>query len=252
MTEYKGFSGNTEAAFKQMYAYLWSGSQTGDVVDGVIDHVGNALALRVTQTATASASVDVYRGLAVVQDSLLNGATPLLSDTTKTLDILTANPMGALPRNDIVAFDAATTSIRNILGTANASPTDPTVPATAVPLARLRHAANATTVPAASIDDLRVITRLAGTFVKTSEAAAGSATLASTAAATTRSVAITFPAGRFTAAPKVMVQNPANFFADPLLIWVTAISATGATINAYRNATAWGPATVDWIAVQSL
>jgi hypothetical protein len=48
------------------------------------------------------------------------------------------------------------------VGTPNAVPTDPSVPATAVPLARLRHAASATTVPASKIDDLREYTSLFG------------------------------------------------------------------------------------------
>lgn len=158
MTEYKGYNAATEAVFKQMFAYQWEGISTGQVRTGVLDPFGSGGPLRVTQTTTASSSVEVFRGMAIVQDSLLNGATPLLSNATKTLDVLGPNPMGATPRNDIVVFDAATTSIRNIVGTPNAAPTDPTIPATAVPLARLRHAASATTVPTAKIDDLRVWT----------------------------------------------------------------------------------------------
>jgi hypothetical protein len=69
--------------------------------------------------------------------------------------------MGATPRNDIIVFDSATTSIRAIIGTPNATPADPTVPTTAIPLARIRNLASATTIPAGQIDDLRVNTYLA-------------------------------------------------------------------------------------------
>jgi hypothetical protein len=73
--------------------------------------------------------------------------------------------MGGVPRNDLIVFDTATVSsgtggVRAITGTPNAVPTDPAVPATAVALARLRHAASATTVPTAKIDDLRAYTGL--------------------------------------------------------------------------------------------
>jgi hypothetical protein len=71
--------------------------------------------------------------------------------------------MGSVPRNDIVVADRATGSIRVIVGTANVTPTDPSVPTSAIKLARIRNAANATTVPSSAIDDLRVFTRVAGT-----------------------------------------------------------------------------------------
>lgn len=164
MAEFKAaVSGETEAQFRQFLSYLFKQASTAIAAKGVMDAVGDTLPLKVQQTATASANVEVLGGCAVVQDTVLNGVSPLLNNTTKTLDILGANPMGATPRNDIVVFDAATSSIRNLVGTPNASPVDPTVPATAVPLARLRHAASATTVPTAKIDDLRVFTSLAPT-----------------------------------------------------------------------------------------
>jgi len=97
-----------------------------------------------------------------VQSSVLAGASVLVNDTTKTLDVLVANPMGGLPRNDIVVFDATVPAVTVIIGTPNAAPTDPTVPTTAVRLARLRHAASATTIPTASIDQLQVLTYLRG------------------------------------------------------------------------------------------
>jgi len=152
-------AGNTEAQQKQALAFLLQQDSPGLASDGVLSGLG------VSQTATASASVVVAAGSGASQDTVLNGASMLVLDSPFTLDVLGANPVGGLPRNDVVVFDAATVSsgaggVRVLTGVPNASPTDPTVPATAVPLARLRHAASATTVPAAKIDDLRAFTHL--------------------------------------------------------------------------------------------
>lgn len=160
MTQFKGFLGLSEAQLRQTFSFLFKQDSVGLTTDGVLT------GLSVAQTASPSAAVIVAAGAAVVQDSVLNGVTPLVLDTTlPAFDVLTANPLGGLPRNDIIAFDAATLAsgtggIVAIIGTPNASPTDPTVPATAIALARLRHAASATTIPTAKIDDLRVFTNL--------------------------------------------------------------------------------------------
>lgn len=151
----------TEAQQKMALSFLFAQDSIGLASDGVLTGLG------VFQTTTASASVTVTKGAGVAQDSALNGASLLVNDTDITLDVLTANPVGGLPRNDLVVFDASTISggsggVRVLVGTPNASPTDPTVPATAIPLARLRHAASATTVPTAKIDSLRVKTSLFG------------------------------------------------------------------------------------------
>lgn len=160
MTVFKPLvSGETEQQFRQLFSSLFAitssplQSRTG---------VLGASGLRVRQTTTASASVTVDSGVSVSQSSVLTGVTPMVNDSTFTLDVLGANPMGGLPRNDIVVIDAGTSSIRVITGVANASPTDPAVPSSAVPLARLRHAASATTVPTSVIDDLRVFTAMRG------------------------------------------------------------------------------------------
>ena len=151
----------TEAQQKLALSFLLAQDSAGLATDGVLT------GLAVAQTTTASVSVAVGKGAGVAQDSVLNGASMLVLDTDLTLDVLTANPVGGLPRNDLVVFDAATLSsgtggVRAVIGTPNASPSDPAVPATAVPLARLRHAASATTIPTAKIDDLRVRTGLFG------------------------------------------------------------------------------------------
>ena len=151
----------TEAQQKLALSFLFAQDSAGLATDGVLT------GLAVAQTVTASASVVIGKGAGVVQDSVLNGASMLVLDTDLTLDVLTANPVGGLPRNDLIVFDAATVSggtggVRAVIGTPNASPTDPSVPATAIPLARLRHAASATTIPTAKIDPLLVQTSLFG------------------------------------------------------------------------------------------
>lgn len=149
-------AGNSEAQQKQALAYLFAQSSPGVAATGVL------AGLAVSQTTTASGSVLVAPGAAVVQASATAGVSELVNDTAKTLDVLTENPVGALPRNDVVVFDAAIPGLRAIVGSPNATPADPTVPATTVALARLRHAADATTIPAAKIDQLHVATSLAG------------------------------------------------------------------------------------------
>jgi len=152
-------AGNSEVQQREALAHLLT--PAGPLArTGVI---GGGGGLMVTQTTTASGSVLISAGAGVVQSAILDGAHLLANDTTKTLDIFTANPMGGIPRNDILVFDAVTATLAVIVGTPNVTPVDPTVPATALPLARLRQAASATTIPTAVIDDLRVWVGLRGT-----------------------------------------------------------------------------------------
>lgn len=138
--------GNSEAQDRLATSFLLAQTSPGLARTGVLS------GLAVSQTTTASGSVLVAAGAAPVQASVGTGVALLVNDTTRTLDVFTTNPMGGLPRNDIVAFDSVTKAIIAIIGTPNATPDDPTVPATACPLARLRHAASATTIPTAKID----------------------------------------------------------------------------------------------------
>ena len=142
-------AGNSEATEKKALNALFA-SASG-VLSGLV----------VTQTSTASGSVLIASGAALVHPSAVS-ASLLGNDTSKTLDVFTANPVGGLPRNDIVEFDQITATISVRVGTPNATPTDPTVPNTSVALARLRHAASATTIPTAKIDTLIVATTLRG------------------------------------------------------------------------------------------
>jgi len=148
-------AGNSEA--QQMEALSRLFAQTGTLAaTGVLD------GLVVTQASTANGTVLIAVGSAVVQSSMTAGASLLVCDSQKTLDIFTANPMGGLPRNDIIEFDSITATIIAHIGTPNATPTDPTVPATSVALARLRNLASATTIPTAKIDSLIVATTVRG------------------------------------------------------------------------------------------
>ena len=149
--------GNSEVQDMQAEAFLYASSgTTGIAASGVIE------GLVVTQTGTASGSVLIAAGACVNQASLGQGASRLINPSSKTLDIFTANPVGGLPRNDIVVFDSVTKLIAVIVGTPNATPTDPTVPATSVKLARLRNLASATAIDTAHIDTLIVATTLRG------------------------------------------------------------------------------------------
>lgn len=156
MTEFEALNaGNSEVQEKQWLSRLFA--QTG-----LLAAPGVMGGLVVSQNATADGNVLITAGSCVVQPSMGTGASLLVNDTQKTLNIFTANPMGGLPRNDIVVFDSVTATITVIVGTPNASPTDPTVPNTALALARLRHAASATTIPTAKIDSLITNTYLRG------------------------------------------------------------------------------------------
>lgn len=208
-------TGEQEAEFRQFLSYLFAQGSAGIAADGVL------AGLAVTQTSTASASVEVSVGAAVIQDTRTAGAFPMVSNAVETLDVLTANPLGGLPRNDLVVLDYATSSVRVIVGTPNASPTDPSVPATAVALARLRHFSSATTVPANRIDDLRV-----ATDVFSRDIWIGGYVDVNLTGGTSAFVDITFPAGTFPAAP---APNP-----------VAQTSAAGDNVAQFSNVTASG------------
>jgi hypothetical protein len=194
----------------------------------------------------------------VNQASLGQGADLLVNDTSKTLDIFTGNPMGGVPRNDIVVFDSVTSSIIVVVGTPNATPTDPTVAATRTPLARLRHAASATTIPTAKIDDLGVTTYLRGVSASAPYAeAAGVQTgysAGSHAPGTEIHATVTFPAGRFSVAPIVELtfqSIPGNtIYLDPR---VGTIKATSCEVYIYNTGTttvAYSGLSVGWTAKQ--
>jgi len=166
VTEFKYLNaGNSQAQDMLGTSFLFGQTSPGIAATGVLS------GLQVAQTATASGSVLIPVGAAAVQASLTAGVSELVNDTSKTLNVLTANPVGALPRNDVIAFNSVTSALEVVVGSANATPTDPTVASTSIRLARIRNAANATTIPTSAIDDLRVFTSLAGAVTPVASAA---------------------------------------------------------------------------------
>src|SRR5665647_2529813 len=135
--QYMG-GGNSEAQDRLATSFLLAQTSPGLATTGVLS------GLAVTQTPTASGAVLVAAGAAPVQASVGTGVALLVNDTQATLDVLTAHPMGGLPRNDIVAFDSVTKALIAIKGEPNATPDDPTVPATACRNRASAHAVSGT------------------------------------------------------------------------------------------------------------
>lgn len=147
-------AGSTEQAQMQATAFLLAQDTVGKAKNGVLSGLG------VTQTPTATSSIIVGAGAGVIQAATLDGASIVGDVQDSVIDVLGPSPVVGNPRNDIVVADRATGSIRVIIGAAAAIPADPAVPSSAIPLARLSHAAGATTVPTTAITDLRVFTTL--------------------------------------------------------------------------------------------
>ena len=146
------------------------GTATGSFAGGVgsVDRahgVVNASDFAVTQRgAGANMSVDVAAGSAWVRgtQSADQGAYHAYNDGTVNLSIASADPTN--PRIDLVvirvqdAFYSGATnsaSVTVVTGTAAASPSDPTLPANALVLARVRVLAGATSITTARITDVR-------------------------------------------------------------------------------------------------
>jgi hypothetical protein len=81
--------------------------------------------------------------------------------------------------------------------------------------------------------------------------ATGTATLSLPTANTSNSVAVTFPAGRFTAPPVVNLTRQTGIGGGSnVFYWPNAITATGFTLNGISNAVG-GAATIGWEATQA-
>jgi hypothetical protein len=153
--------------------------------------------------------------------------------------------MGALPRNDLVIFNVDTAAVEVVIGTPNASPTDPTVSANHIKLARIRNAGNATTIPSSAIDDLRVFTTLNGAS-GTPVTLSGTVTLTGNAT-DQRTATVTFSKA-FPATPTIMLQELTGMTSSTTTqsTWPTLESATGFQVNGIRNNTT--SLTVRWFA----
>jgi hypothetical protein len=84
---------------------------------------------------------------------------------------------------------------------------------------------------------------------KLGAAASGSATVPITAGATVASISVTFPAGRFTAAPAVLTTVNTGAQPDTFHSNAAGITATGCTIYGIRVNGA-SPFPVAWLAIQ--
>lgn len=228
MSEFKIGAGTTEDQLQQFFAYLFAQASTGTATTGVL------AGLSVVQTATASGSVLVNIGMAVAQSSLTAGADPLLNNSQKTIDVLGANPMGSVARNDLIVFNPASAAVELVVGIPNVTPDDPTAPTGSVPLARLAHTASATTVPTSRITDLRVFTRL-NTNVPT--VLTGTAVLTGDAT-NQRYLDVTFPTA-FPSTPTILLQSLTGMTSSGTTqsVWPSGESSTGFRVNGVRNNT---------------
>jgi len=122
--------------------------------------------LAVTQNSTPNMSVNVAAGVGYVRGTSvsLQGAYRCYNDATVNKSITAAH--ATLPRKDLIVaqvqddiHDASGFNrwiISVVDGTAAASPSDPTIPASSMKLARVNVAAADTAITNAEIDDLRI------------------------------------------------------------------------------------------------
>lgn len=88
--------------------------------------------------------------------------------------------------------------------------------------------------------------------LKTGAVAAGTASLALPTANTQNTVAVTFPAGRFTAPPVVNVTRSTGIGSGslPIFYWASGATTTGCNLSGI-SAAVGGAATIYWTAVQA-
>ncbi len=142
----------------------------------------------VTATGTPDALVHVAPFQAVMQSTRATaaGAYIVTLDTTKDINILSTPAHASLARNDLIVAHQSDVfygdadsqfRVRQIVGTPSGSPADPSLTGypDAIPLARVRVNAAATTITAANITDLRPTTgwtvALGGTLPVANQAA---------------------------------------------------------------------------------
>jgi microcystin-dependent protein len=127
----------------------------------------------VTQRGTPSMAVDVAAGVAVITgtDQSFQGKYLARSESATTNVTIAAAP-GSGTRYDIVIVQVRDTNAGGpagddarvfvVEGTASATPVDPTIPTSSIPLARVRVASGTGSITNALIDNLRVEARLIG------------------------------------------------------------------------------------------
>jgi hypothetical protein len=125
---------------------------------------------------TPSGSVTVEPFQAVIQGTrtAAAGAYLVTLDAVKTINVLAVPPHASFARRDLIVAaqndaqygDQRTgLEIRQVPGEPSASPVDPTVTGDYLPLARIIVSANATSITAGNITDLRVFTAAAGGLI---------------------------------------------------------------------------------------
>jgi microcystin-dependent protein len=144
-----------------LYDNLWE--------QGVI----GASSFAVTQTGTPSMAVDVAAGVAVITgtDQSFQGKYLARSESVTSALTITAAP-GSGERYDIVIVQVRDTNAGGpagddarvfvVVGTPSATPVDPAIPTSSIPLARVRVPAGTGSITNALIDNLRVEARLIG------------------------------------------------------------------------------------------
>jgi microcystin-dependent protein len=144
-----------------LYDNLWE--------QGVI----GASSFAVTQRPTPSMAVDVAAGVAVVTgtDQSFQGKYLCRSESADTNIAIAAAP-GSGARYDIVVVQVRDTNAGGpagddarvfvVQGTASATPVDPTIPTSSIPLARVRVPSGTGSITNALIDNLRVEARVVG------------------------------------------------------------------------------------------
>jgi hypothetical protein len=130
----------------------------------------------VRPTPTPSGSVTVEPFQAVIQGTRTTAAGPYLVtlDAVKTINVLAVAPHASYARRDLIIAiqndaqygDQRTgLEIRHVPGEPSANPVDPTITGDHVMLARVTVAANATSITAGNIVDMRTFTAAAGGII---------------------------------------------------------------------------------------
>lgn len=144
-----------------LYDNLWEQGVIGDT------------SFAVTQRGTPSMAVDVAAGVAIVTgtDQSFQGKYLCRAEAATTNVTIAAAP-GSGTRYDIVVVQVRDTNaggpagddarVYVVQGTASASPVDPTIPTSSIPLARVRVPAGTGSITNALIDNLRVAARVIG------------------------------------------------------------------------------------------
>jgi hypothetical protein len=235
---------------------------TGGVLRADVATTGD---MAVVQNGTPNMSVNVLNGVAYIKGTSVTnqGVYRCYNDGSINLAIGAAH--ATLPRRDLVIAEVQDNThdasgqnrwrARVVAGTAAASPADPSLPNSSIPLARVRVAANDTAINTADIDDLRKTvgplpvggirrndTLNAGQIVRLNNDTnfgnhmqLGTANLATTGSTAAVTEAVTFGQA-FASAPRVWVQaDTSNLSGQGTACRVRSLTATGFTVTFFTT-----------------